>query len=381
MNILFVLDQCDNENNGTTISARRFAEVFRARGHEVRFVSAGKDAEDKYVVKELRIPFFDGIIKKQGALIAKPDAHILRKAIAWADVVHFFLPFWLSAKGRKIAEEMGVAHTAAFHTQPENISYNFGLGESVFINRLIYKHLHKFYRHFSHIHCPSKFIATELSANGYAANLHIISNGVSGDFSYKKLAKPPSEAEVFRIVMVGRLSSEKRQDVLISAAKKAKHAERIQLVFAGKGPKQKLFEQLARDLTRPPVFQFFTQQGLLRLLAASDLYIHAADAEIEGISCIEAISIGLVPVISDSPKSAAKQFALDERSLFKRGNSDDLASKIDYWIENENERRKMERTYAEYGKQFNIAVCAKKMEAMFTEAILEQVEKAHEKQA
>ena len=67
----------------------------------------------------------------------------------------------------------------------------------------------------------------------------------------------------------------------------------------------------------------------------SDLYVHAADAEIEAIACIEAFSSGLVPVIANSPKSATPQFALDERSLFEAGNPKDLADKIDYWIEHE----------------------------------------------
>ena len=63
-----------------------------------------------------------------------------------------------------------------------------------------------------------------------------------------------------------------------------------------------------------------------------DLYIHASDAEIEGISCMEALACGLVPVISDSERSATNQYALDERSLFKAGDAGSLAEKIDYWV-------------------------------------------------
>lgn len=35
MKILLVMDQYENANNGTTISARRFAEGLRKRGHDV----------------------------------------------------------------------------------------------------------------------------------------------------------------------------------------------------------------------------------------------------------------------------------------------------------------------------------------------------------
>ena len=42
-----------------------------------------------------------------------------------------------------------------------------------------------------------------------------------------------------------------------------------------------------------------------------------------------------MPIIANSNKSATTQFAIDERSLFEAGNSNDLATKIDYWLDKE----------------------------------------------
>ena len=106
----------------------------------------------------------------------------------------------------------------------------------------------------------------------------------------------------------------------------------------------------------------------------SDLYVHAADVEIEAISCVEAFSSGLVPVIANSSRSATPQFALDDRSLFEAGNSEDLARKIDYWIEHEAQRREMERRYSELGKRYQIDGCVSQIEEMFRQAIQEQRE-------
>ena len=47
-------------------------------------------------------------------------------------------------------------------------------------------------------------------------------------------------------------------------------------------------------------------------------------------------------MISDSKYSAASQFALDNRFLFKTDKPDDLASKIDYWYEHKEELRSAE---------------------------------------
>src|SRR5690554_7753569 len=52
------------------------------------------------------------------------------------------------------------------------------------------------------------------------------------------------------------------------------------------------------------------------------------------ISCIEAFSCGLVPIISESRRSATTQFALGKEHLFCAGRSSSLAEKIDSWISN-----------------------------------------------
>lgn len=87
--------------------------------------------------------FFDRIIKEQGMAFARPDKVLLEEAIRSVDVVHFLMPFALSIEGRKIAERLGVPHTAAFHVQPENITYTIGMGK---MDRTEYCHIPRFPR-------------------------------------------------------------------------------------------------------------------------------------------------------------------------------------------------------------------------------------------
>ncbi|MFQ9871658.1 MAG: glycosyltransferase [Oscillospiraceae bacterium] len=375
MRILLVMDQIDSENNGTTISAKRFAEKLAQHGNQVRAVSTGEEKDGKYVVRELKIPFFNGLIHSQGMHLAIPDGDTLEQAIRWADVVHFLMPFALSVKGLKIARELGVPHTAAFHVQPENVTFSIGLGNVKLANQALYRGFRDiFYNHFTHIHCPSQFIADQLKKNGYTAQLHIISNGIAPEFHYRKLPKSPELAGKIVLLMVGRLSAEKRQDVFLNAVLKSKYADKIQVILAGQGPKKKAIEELGLKLPHAPIIQFYEKSRLLDILAMSDLYVHAADVEIEAISCVEAFSSGLVPVIANSSRSATPQFALDDRSLFEAGNSEDLARKIDYWIEHEAQRREMERRYSELGKRYQIDGCVSQIEEMFRQAIQEQRE-------
>ena len=375
MKILIVIDQYDGANNGTTISARRFVANLKKRGHEVRVISTGKEEEGKYSVDKIKlVPIVNKIVTSQGMEFAKADEEKLREAIKWAEVVHFYMPFWLSIKGMKIAKEMNKPMTAAFHVQPENITYSIGLGKKEKVNDTIYTLFKKvFFDEFNHIHCPSQFIADELKKHGYKAKLHVISNGIEPDWVYKKAEKPEELKDKIVLTMVGRLSGEKRQDVLIEAVKQTKYADKIQLIFAGKGPKQKSYEKLGETLKNKPIFKFCKKEQLQEILAYTDLYIHTSDAEIEAISCIEAIATGLVPIIAKSDKSATSQFALDERSTFEAGNSKQLTEKIEYWLDNKKEREKMEKEYAKNAQKYSIEKSMEQIEEMFREEINERI--------
>ncbi len=368
MVIVFVIDNYGLLTNGTTITAYRFVEALRERGHRVRIVSVGVQGPDTYSLPEHYIPLVIPVAHQQSMVFAKYDKKIMTEAFMGADVVHFFMPWQVSRRGVKLAKKMGVAVTGAFHSQPENVTYGAGLGAwGAPVASFLYRfYRFRFYRHVEHIHCPSSFIAQELVKHRYKGRLHVISNGVAPAFHPSEQPKAPSD--FFHILMIGRFAPEKRQDVLIRAIKQSRYEARIKLCLAGAGPLEKKLRKLASGLSNPPTFGFYKQEDLISLIHASDLYIHAADAEIEAIACLEAIACGKVPIISDSKKSATGQFALDERSLFKAGNSRDLAKKIDYWIEHPQERVAMEAAYAQRAQVYRLEYSIRKAEQMFNMA-------------
>lgn len=390
MKILLVIDTYDTNNNGTSISAQRFAAVLREHGNEVRILTTGEPAPDKFVLKEFKVPLFNDLIHSQGFQFAQVDLDIIREAVAWADIVHCMMPFALETATKLIADQMHKPSTAAFHIQPENMTSSIGLGKAEWLNdRFYYTFRFLLYQHFNHIHVPSQFMADELIKRGYKAKIHVISNGIDPDFiaaGQRKLSNSDgghtsrSDDSLITIVMVGRLSGEKRQDVIINAVPFSKYADRIQLVFAGKGPKYDEYVELGKQLKNPPQFVFLSKPELIDLLLHTDLYVHASDMESEAISCIEAFATGLVPVIANSEDSATPQFALDGRSLFAPGRPKDLARAIDWWLDHPDEKAKMEREYAEAAKKYDIDTSVRLCEQMFREAI-EEAENQEENHA
>lgn len=370
MKILIVIDQYDNLSNGTTISAKRFVDGLRKDENEVQILSTGKDEEDKFSLKTYKFPkIIDKYFKANEMVFARPDEEVMRNVFKDQDVIHFYMPFRLAKKGVKIAEEMHIPYTTAFHVQPENITYAVGLGTNHIVNDKIYTYFRSYYNKFRHIHCPSNFIASRLKEHGYTAKLHVISNGVGEEFKYDRKEKPEGLKDKIVITMVGRYSPEKRQDVLIDAIKKSKYESKIQLVLAGKGQCYEEYKNKTQELTNKAILKFYPKNELVNLLSYTDIYVHSADAEIEAISCLEAIACGNVPIISNSNESATVQFAMDEDSLFEHGNSDDLARKIDYFLDNPKILEEKRKAYSEFANKFRIENSVKLMEEMFREEI------------
>ena len=376
MIITLIVDSYADKTNGTTMTTRRFAEVLIKHGHTVRVAASRVDGdiplENSFELGIRKTPVLYQVAKSQGFIFAKKNKKILKEAIVGSDVVHFLLPFSCQRYGKKICDANHIPSTAAFHLQPENITSTIRMNKIQPVNDYIYRRFKKFYNLLDHVHCPSNMIADQLRQHGYTSNLHVISNGVSEAFCKKEVTRPEKWKDRFLILMVGRYSVEKRQDLIIKAIQSSKYEHKIQLILAGKGPWKGYLEEISKTLTNPPVFDFYTEEELIEVINFCDLYVHASDAEIEAISCMEAFTCGLVPVISDSKISATNQFALDELNLFRHGDADSLREKIEYWMEHEEEKKARSLAYIDYAKQYSIDACVCQLEKVFEQAIADE---------
>ena len=371
MKILFVIDQYYAANNGMTNSARRFADGLADRGHEVRVCSVASAGQTPYAMSEFVLPLVGWIIRSEGMAFARPDRGVLEEELRWCDVVHLMMPFPLERNAADIAAALGVPYTAAFHVQPENITSTIGLGHFSPASDALYRVAYRyFYRHCPYVHCPSEFIAGELRKRGYGktCRLYVISNGISPEFSRRRTEKPDELKDRFVILCSGRLSAEKRQEVLIKAAAISKYSGRIYLKFAGQGPREGYLKRLADRTGVSYDMKLYSQGDLIKLISYCDLCVHPADAEIEAMSCMEAFAGGLVPVIANSKRSATPQFALDGRSRFRANDPVSLARHIDYWIDHPAERERMGRLYAASAGRYSIDKSIGAFEGMLYDA-------------
>ena len=368
MIICVVCDVLGKANNGTSIAAMSLINSLRQKGHTVRVVcpdTERKGEPDYFVVPPLALGPFSRYVQKNGVVIAKPSKKVLKDALHKADHLHIMTPFLLGSMAVRMAKKQGISITAGFHCQAENFTSHIFMKNNSLANFITYKVFYRHcYRYVDAIHYPSEFIKDVFERYAGKTNAFVISNGVSKDFKPTNTERPKEFEDKKVILFTGRYSKEKSHKILIDAAKKSSYSDSIQLVFAGDGPlKEKLIKR-SRGLKNPPVFRFFSRKELVRIINSCDLYVHPAEIEIEAIACLEAISCGLVPVISDSPRSATRYFAIDEKNLFPVNDSIALAKRIDYWLNHPEEKEKRRKEYLNYTEKFDFDKCMSKMEEM-----------------
>ncbi len=383
MIITIVCDVLGEESNGTTVAAMNLIRFLKAQGHTVRILCGDQDKkgqENVFVVPNLNFgKMLNKYVDKVGVTLAKPDKDIIRQALDGCDICHIMVPLKLGISACKIAKEMGLPITAGFHMQAENFTSYFKLNKIKYANNLVYKYIWKNqFQYVDGIHYPTKFIRDIFESNikketpGY-----VISNGVHSYVERRDTPKPDKWKDKIIILSTGRYSREKSQDTLIRAINLSKYKDQIQLILAGKGQKEKQYRNLSQKFGINTHFGLFARNEIIDVLNFSDLYVHPAEIELEGIACLEAIACGKLTIVSDSPLSATKEFAVDNRCIFKSRDYKDLARVIDYWIENKEERQLVADKYLNSSFTFNQEECMKRMEQMMFEIIEKKKKKGN----
>lgn len=375
MIVTVVCDVLGEENNGTTIAGMNLIRYLKSLGHTVRILCGDQDKkglDGYYVVPNYNLgKLLNNYVKKVGVTLAKPEMNIIESAIKGADIVHILVPLALGINACKVARQYNIPMTAGFHMQAENLTSYFKLNKFKSINKMVYKFIWKhLYKYVDAIHYPTLFIRNVFENTiKHKTNGYVISNGVNSYVKKREIAKPQELKDKIVILTTGRYAREKSQDTLIKAVKLSKYKDNIQLILGGQGVKEKYYKKIAKKLPIQPIFKFYSRTDIIDVLNYCDIYVHPAEVELEGISCIEAIACGKLTIVSDSKLSATKNFAIDEKCVFKSRNPKSLAKVIDYWIENEKERKIYEDKYLKSAKVFNQEECMKQMETMLKEVI------------
>ena len=383
MKILFIINNLYATGNGLSASARRTIQYLKETGNEVKVLSGPNPDPDgpapDFPLKHFSFPIFEPLIAAHGYSFANGEPKRIEEAVRWADVVHMEEPFVLQVKAVRICRRLGVPCTGTYHLHPEHIFSSLSMGGWKFLNRSLLRFWRNWVFNFcDRVQCPTQNVMDRLRRYHFKPELEVFSNGLIPDTCLRP-ATPPEDyedpARPLLVVYIGRLSVEKDQPTLLEAMKHSAYAKRIQLYFAGQGPKAKSYRRKAMKLYKDgvlgyePVFKFCSRDELRTLASRADLCVHCATIEVEGLSIMEAMQQGAVPIIAEGRYSGTSQFALDRRSRFPEKNPEALAARIDWWLSHPAERWEMGKQYAASMEPYDIRKSVKHLLDMFQHAI------------
>jgi glycosyltransferase involved in cell wall biosynthesis len=366
LRIVMVIDLFDSELNGGVISTRRFVEQLRKR-HDVQVITTGTQGDGKVIVEPFRVPGFQRAIERQDMVLGWPQAKVLERTIAEADVVHIQFPLFLGMRAIKVAQARDKPVVSTFHVQPEHFLLNLGISSPFLAGRLHKFLIRKIYNQSAVVICPSSFAERELRQFGLRARSEVISNGVGLNFVTEREQIKRKDNGRFRVLTVGRLATEKRQHLLLEAVLQSTYKDRIEVTIVGRGPLESHLRKLGSKLPiEPRILSTGIPPGqLVSYYRESNLYVHTAGFEVEAMTVLEAMACGLPPLIANSPKSAASQFAGDERSLFLDDDAGDLCQKLDYWFGHPDELYAAALAHHAASAAYSLEASTRQLEAVY----------------
>ena len=331
LRVLIVSDQYEPMVGGVPTVTAELARGLAERGHAVAVVApattwrggsslavaaAPAGAVTVTLRGSVRWPWYEG---QRLGLLPASAARELITAFA-PDVAHLHSPLTLGLAVRSAARRHRVPVLYTNHYLPANVypsaparagsrvsAASRAIADAAF-DTAFYGYVTGFANRCDHVTAPTMTALRLLRDHGLRARSQVVSNGVDLD-AFSPGLPGTDEKELRRryslpagrpvIVSVGRLSPEKRVEVLIEAAARLTGAGAL-LVLAGTGPDSGRLEALAARLRVSGRVRFLglvpadDLPGLYRL---ADVFAIASEAELQSLVTMEAMASGL-PVIA-----------------------------------------------------------------------------------
>jgi 1,2-diacylglycerol 3-alpha-glucosyltransferase len=359
MKILIVADTYPPHVNGAALATYRQAVELKKRGHQVYVIAPSTTLKNDYTVED-GIAIFrirSVLIQKPQEFRVSPQLLVYRRAIkkiltiVEPDIVHVNNPGFLALAVVPAAHRMNIPTVATSHFMPENIVHYLKMPNIIgdVLNNLIWKQYAGFYSKLDYVISPTQTAADLLTKNHLKCELKVISNGID----LKKYKRRHSKAEAKKrfdlpdkkvVLFVGRLDKEKNINVLIEALGIIKNNTDFHAVIAGKGKEMESLVEQAGDLgisTRVTFTGYVSDEDLLVLYNAADVFVMPGIAELQSLVTMEAMASG-VPVIAANAVALPHLVKDSENGyLFRPGNPQDLARKLGKLLSDDSLREQM----------------------------------------
>jgi 1,2-diacylglycerol 3-alpha-glucosyltransferase len=350
LNVAFYTDSYLPCVDGVVTSILTFRDELERRGHNV-YIFGSAQSKDKKRYENRKVFLYSGMKFKpypQYSVALFPYNSMIRLNELKTDLVHAQTPLVMGFAGLMGAKLLKYPIIGTFHTIVANkpvidAYYPKNRHLKKFAARSLMKYTRFFYNQCDRVIAPSNAIKSML--NGYGiSNVSTVPNcidtsrfnpKVNGDAMRDSLKLNQRNRTV---LYLGRLSREKKLEVLLKAVKLlARRDSKLKLIIGGTGPAEHFYKETVRKLgitDNVKFVGFVSPSSLPKLYAASDVLCLPSTFETQGMVTIEAMATG-------KPAVGADYLALSELirngvngEKFRPGDYTDCAKKIEKVLNN-----------------------------------------------
>ncbi len=397
MKILLVADQYYPPTlGGSAISSRRLAHGLAERGHQVSVIAPALsfrhsvEHDGNTTVYRCRSvsPLISSPGKKAPPRFALlPDGMVERTlAKVRPDVIHIQTPALIGAIALKFAKRMGIPVVATNHAMPDNVLpfVPFKVNKEwrpykVFESRY-WEEIITLLDQCDFVTAPTNLACDMLYENGLSKQAVPVSNGV--DLHLFKPTSPEEKRSLKErfnlpldrpiLLYAGRMSVEKRLDVLVEALPKALARAPFHVVFTGSGPMDVPTMIQEAHCADHVTFTGMVDESTLPLIyRAADIFVLPSEAELQGMVLLEAAASGL-PLIGANA-SAIPEIVHHGVNGFLHvpGSADDLADRIVQLVEDPDLREKLGQRGLELVQHHALRESISQFESIFRDVLAE----------
>lgn len=229
----------------------------------------------------------------------------------------------------------------------------------------IYPFTHPIYKNASRVVAVSEF-TKQLALKHYNVPIDVIHNGVDL-LNLPKRLQPPSDLDPVQLIFAGRFTDQKNPEHLIEALSRIK-ALNWKCNMLGDGP---LFEKTKAMISSKNMDEKFnlvgwvTPEEVLEAFCDNDLLVLPSSSEGLSVVGVQALSMGLVMVLSNAGGNPELVWRGENGDLFEVGDIDELTRLLSLYISDRNELTHAKTKSLEYAQFFSLDMIVDKYEQIF----------------
>ncbi len=345
LNLAFYTDAYLPGVDGVVTSILTFKEELERRGHNV-YIFASADSKNKKKYESSDVFLYPGMKFRpypQYNVALFPYNSVVKLYELKVDLVHSQTPMVMGFAGMMGAKILGRPLVSYFHTLITNKPIiDAYYPKNKYLKQLatssMMRYTKFFYNRCDRVIAPSHTMGAVLRRYGISnvatvpncIDLSKLNQKVDGSGVRESFGIKPKEKMV---LYLGRLSREKKIEVLLNAVKLLiKKDKGIKLIVGGTGPAEQHYKDLAKRLgimSNTKFIGFVSPKTLPSVYAAADVFCIPSTFETQGIVILEAMALGKPVVGADY--MAIKELIRNGRNgeKFRPGDYTECAKKIE----------------------------------------------------